>query len=255
MELASQLPLLFISPESHALISEGPQKRRRFLDWGVFHVEHRFLSVWRRYQRALKQRNKSLGKTGIETAWDRELVAAAEQITEFRQDYLSRLEPFIDSFVQQLVDLGKVTLSFARGWRQDIEYRELLRASQQQDREYGFTRQGPHRADLIFKIGDRSARDILSRGQQKLFVIALLLAQVALLNETTYISPIILIDDLAAELDTKHRHRLLSVLSGLKAQVILTVTERQALSDYKDTPIQWFHVEQGKIMPILEPEA
>jgi DNA replication and repair protein RecF len=249
VELASHLPLLFISPDSHALISEGPQQRRRFLDWGVFHVEPGFLPAWRRYQRSLKQRNKALGTPGVETAWDIELARAAEEITQLRSAYLARLEPYIDQFIEWLIDLDKLNLSFACGWRQEVSFLEALRSSLPQDREYGFTRLGPHRADIIFKVGNRPARDTVSRGQQKLLVIALLLAQVALLNEVTTLRPVILVDDLAAELDIHHRQRLLTVLAELKAQVILTVTERQVLPASGELPIQWFHVEQGNITP------
>lgn len=249
LDLANHLPLLFISPDSHALVSEGPQHRRRFLDWGVFHVEPGFLPAWRRYQRALKQRNMALGTPGVETAWDTELVHAAEGITQMRRDYLGRLSPFVDRYVQRLVDLDEVMLGFACGWRQQHEYMEVLQASLPQDREYGFTRHGPHRADVIVKLGNRPARDIISRGQQKLLVISLLLAQIALLNEETLVRPTILVDDLAAELDIHHRQKLLAVLSELKAQVVLTATEQQSLPASAEDPIQWFHVEHGGVTP------
>ena len=126
---------------------------------------------------------------------------------------------------------------------------EVLRTSLPQDLEHGFTRHGPHRADIIIKIGSRPARDIVSRGQQKLLVIAMLLEQVALLSEATALKPIILFDDLVAELDVHHRHCLMMVLAELKAQVILTVTERQSLPVGDDLPIRWFHVEQGEMTP------
>jgi DNA replication and repair protein RecF len=250
LELAEHLPLLFISPESQALISEGPQQRRRFLDWGVFHVEPGFLPAWRVYQRALKQRNKALGSPGVETAWDVELARAAEKITQIRRDYLSRLTPYVELYVQKLVQLENVSLSFASGWRQDLSYIEALKISLTQDREFGFTRQGPHRADVVVRLGNRLARDTVSRGQQKLLVFALLLAQVALLNEITAIQPVILIDELAAELDVIHRERVMLVLDELKAQIFITLTERRALAHNENIPIAWFHVEQGRVTPI-----
>jgi DNA replication and repair protein RecF len=250
LDLAGHLPLLFISPESQALVSEGPQQRRRFLDWGVFHVEQGFLAAWRVYQRALKQRNKALGSPGVETAWDTELARAAEQITQLRRDYLSSLAPYIEHYVPALLALEDISLNFLAGWRQDSNYLDALRSSLAQDREYGFTRQGPHRADVVLKTGNRLVRDTLSRGQQKLLVFALLLAQIALLNDVAAIQPVIMIDELAAELDRAHRERLLGVLAELKAQIFITLTERRALSDVENIPINWFHVEQGRIAPI-----
>ena len=249
LELAEYLPLLFISPESQTLVSEGPQQRRRFLDWGVFHVEPGFLPAWQLYQRALKQRNKALGTPGVETAWDLELARASELMTQMRSDYITRLIPYVKLYVHKLLALDNVSLSFTPGWRQGLSYLEALRSSLAQDREYGFTRQGPHRADLVVRVGNRLARDTLSRGQQKLLVFALLLAQVALLNEIAAVQPVIMIDELAAELDATHREQLMEVLAELKAQIFITVTERRALSDDEKIPIKWFHVEQGHINP------
>lgn len=247
LELAKFFPLLFIGPESQALVSEGPQQRRRFLDWGVFHVEPEFLPAWRIYRRALRQRNKSLGYPGIESAWDVELARSAELITHLRRNYLARLAPFVEQYIQKLVDSERVSLSLAPGWRQDMSYSEALSASLLSDREYGFTRQGPHRADVIIRLGGHLARDRVSRGQQKLLVLALLLAQVALLNEVAVIEPVIMIDELAAELDIDHRERLLHVLGQLKAQIFITLTDRRALEWGENIPINWFHVEQGRI--------
>ena len=247
LELAEHLPLLFISPESQALISEGPQQRRQFLDWGVFHVEPGFLPAWRVYKRALRQRNKALGSHGVELAWDTELARSAELITQLRRDYLGRLAPYVELYVRKLVVLEGFSLNFSPGWRQELSYLEALHSSLAQDREYGFTRQGPHRADVVLKLGTRLARDTVSRGQQKLLIFAMLLAQVALLNEIAAIQPVIMIDELAAELDVKHRERLLQVLAELNAQIFITLTERRALVGIENIPINWFHVEQGRV--------
>jgi DNA replication and repair protein RecF len=250
LELAHQLPLLFISPESHALISEGPQQRRRFLDWGLFHVEPKFLPAWRRYHRALKQRNRSLGTPGVEAAWEPELVLAGEEITAMRQQFLQRLEPYLNHYICRLTGIQGLRLQFSPGWRQELDFLSALRAGLPQDRAYGFTRQGPHRADMVIKVDNRLAREVVSRGQQKLLVIALLLAQVALLNREAALSPVILVDDLAAELDRQHKELLLAVLREQQAQVFMTVTERQLLPE-DQAPIQWFHVELGRVNPAL----
>ena len=247
MQLAEHMPLLFISPESQSLISEGPQQRRRFLDWGVFHVEPGFLPTYRLYQRALKQRNKALGYPGIESAWDSELARAAEQVTQYRSEYVNKLVPYVEQYIQQLLNIKNVSLHFSPGWRHEISYSEVLRSSLANDREYGFTRHGPHRADITLKVENRLVRDTLSRGQQKIMVFALLLAQVALLNDHTATKPLIMIDELAAEIDVEHRKRLMSVLAELNAQIFITLTEKRALEPYEYPLINWFHVEQGCI--------
>src|SRR5258708_34365114 len=71
-ELAAVLPVQIIDPEVHRLIEEGPGRRRRFLDWGVFHVEHSFVEKWQQYQKGLKQRNgalKARRPAGARSAW------------------------------------------------------------------------------------------------------------------------------------------------------------------------------------------
>ena len=80
-ELAVTMPVQAIDPEVHRLVEEGPQERRRYLDWGVFHVEPRFVDQWRRYQRALKQRNAAFETAQSESlvrVWDSELIDSAE---------------------------------------------------------------------------------------------------------------------------------------------------------------------------------
>jgi DNA replication and repair protein RecF len=95
-QLVHRLPLCLLDPESMDLLDAGSKPRRAQLDWGVFHVEHRFYPVWLRYQRALKQRNSLLrsGTIGrLESAvWHREMADSAQQLHAFREDYLARIK-------------------------------------------------------------------------------------------------------------------------------------------------------------------
>src|SRR5690606_12511469 len=93
-EIARRLRVDVIDPSVHSLIEGGPSERRRFLDWGVFHVEPSYLSAWRRYRRALGQRNAALkqGASGAAAvAWDQALIAAAEEVHSARSRYVGAL--------------------------------------------------------------------------------------------------------------------------------------------------------------------
>ncbi len=93
-ELAPLLPVQIIDPEIHRLIEEGPSRRRRFLDWGVFHVEPRFVDDWQRFQQALKQRNaalKSRQARQVITAWDGDVVRYGESLSMARSRYVELL--------------------------------------------------------------------------------------------------------------------------------------------------------------------
>ncbi len=247
--LSERLPVIFLGPDSHRLLSDGPQLRRRFIDWGVFHVEPQFLPLWRRHQRALKQRNMAL-RTGHElSSWDDELVRSAQGITRFRLAYLTRLIPRIEYYLKRLCDLEAISLNLAPGWREDADYFDVLRTGQEQDRVFGYTRYGAHRADLIIKTAGKPAKDVVSRGQQKLLMCALMLAQAMVVNDCNSNPSVFLVDDFASELDQQHRFKLLQLLAEMNCQVFMTATEQLTLPHEFNAELTVFHVEQGEIKP------
>jgi len=252
-QLAEVLPLQLINPDSFRLLEGAPKVRRQFLDWGVFHVEPRFLPVWQRLQKALKQRNSLLRRGTLDAvsvaAWDRELTAASGQIDEFRRAYILSLKPVFERILAELVDLPGLTLSYYRGWDKDRELSEVLAASLLRDRQLGHTHSGPQRADLRLRLGNHNAAEILSRGQQKLVVCALRIAQGHLLSQVRLNQCVYLVDDLPSELDEQHRKALCRLLEELKCQVFITCVNQELLSDdwQKETPVSLFHVEHGRI--------
>ncbi len=255
-ELAEMLPLQLINPDSFRLLEGSPKLRRQFLDWGVFHVEPRFLSVWQRVQQALRQRNSLLRHGKIDTAsevvWSRELAIASDQIDQFRRSYIQRLKPIFDEVLARLIQLSDLKLSYHRGWDKDRSLEDVLASSLGRDRHLGYTQIGPQRADLRLRVGHYNAVDVLSRGQQKLVVCALRIAQGYLLNETKQGRCIYLIDDLPSELDVKHREALCRLLEDLQCQVFITCIEPELLKICwrSDTPVSTFHVEHGSITQI-----
>ena len=254
-QLAETLPLQLINPDSFRLLEGAPKQRRQYLDWGVFHVEHQFLPVWQRLQKSLKQRNSLLRRGRIQrsmlTPWESELIVAGEKIDELRQSYLLRLKPVFEEILGRLVLLDDLTLSYYRGWDKERPLSQVLDDQFERDMQLGYTQSGPQRADLRLRIKGMNAVDILSRGQQKLVVCALKIAQGYLLQELGAAQEcVFLVDDLPSELDEKHRKALSSLLEDLQCQVFISCVDAQQMQDCwkNDTPLSMFHVEHGRIV-------
>ncbi|MEN1956741.1 DNA replication/repair protein RecF [Luteimonas changyuni] len=245
-QLCAALMVVTFEPGSHALVSGGGEPRRRFVDRGLFHVEQGFLPVWRRYSRALKQRNallKSRAGTAQISAWDQELSASGEELTRRRVLYLERLQERLAPVATALApSLGLMSLEFEPGWRRaNLSLADALAVARERDQMLGHTSVGPHRADWKLRLADKDEGEALSRGQAKLAALSCLFAQAADCAVERADWPLIALDDLASELDAEHRARVMAFLDGTPAQVFVTGTDRLEASG----EVVVFHVEQG----------
>jgi len=244
-ELSRGVPVQVIDPGIHKLVEEGGYRRRRWLDWMVFHVEPAFAEVWVRYTRALKQRNAALRQHPDDAvAWESELVRSGELITELRRSTLERLRPAWEETVARLGGLN-AELQYKAGWSHEVPLAQALADFRVRDRSRGMTHPGPHRADVSVLLDGRAARDVLSRGQQKLVAIAMVLSQLHVFREITEISPTLLLDDPAAELDGEHLQRFIAQVNRLRCQLVLT--SLQPHTGLFGAPERVFHVEQGSV--------
>jgi DNA replication and repair protein RecF len=247
--IAEILPVQTIGPDSHRLIEGGPSERRRFMDWGVFHVEHLYLEAWQRYRRVLGQRNASLPRAAEARAelrvWTEALAEAGVEIDRFRKAYVERLVPAMNEHAQALLG-HPVSIEYYRGWRAELSLAEALEASTARDRSLGHTEPGPHRADLRLHVEGRRVHDEASRGQQKLVAAALVLAQESVLATTTAARGVLLVDDPAAELDGAAFGRMLERLATIRSQLFFTGLTPPPAAD-KSPPTAVFHVERGQV--------
>jgi DNA replication and repair protein RecF len=261
-ELSQSLPLQLINAETFQILEGSPSERRRFLDWGVFHVEHRFIDSWRRTRVALQNRNSLLRQEArpaeIEP-WTIELVKSAELMDEQRRVYIDKLKELITAQLAEAAGWDTkqpLEIEYFRGWGQDTELYSQLEDDLPRDRKYGHTSSGPHRADLRFRFGKVDAAELLSRGQLKLLICLLKIAQAQLLEQQRGMRCIFAIDDLPAELDAHNRARICRQLSDLRAQVFLTSIERPLLEPELAAAVglgnqyRLFHVKHGKICGI-----
>lgn len=261
-ELARQLPLQLLNAEAFQLLEGGPKARRQFIDWGVFHVEHQFHETWRDFKRCLQNRNTLLRKQAsfAEMApWNQELSRLAEKIDSSRRKYIESYIACLEKTVERLITLPGLEFRYYRGWKEEYSMIEALENARDRDLSIGHTTAGPQRADLKIRIDSQAADAILSRGQQKLLVSAMKLAQGAYLAEFSGTSCIYLIDDLPAELDRKNRQKVCAFLSNLGGQVFITGTEENELRDtlinsgFDEAESKLFHVKHGRIMASESP--
>jgi DNA replication and repair protein RecF len=253
-ELAMLLPVQVIHPESHQLIQGAPAYRRAYLDWGTFHVDRRFLTVWQRYRRALRQRNAALraaAEPGTIRAWHAELSETGQFIDHCRRDYFRTLAPVINDYARILPGANKLELHYRRGWSQEYDLETLLERDLIVDRQRGHTHLGPHRAELEMRLNRQPVSGTASRGQQKLLAAALRLAQARLFTEQTERSCLFLVDDLPAELESRNRSLLLQALAELNSQVFITAIDTNALDLSMWLDSKMFHVEHGYIRELI----
>ncbi|MBL6749135.1 MAG: DNA replication/repair protein RecF [Nevskia sp.] len=255
-ELVRKLPVQILDPAMHRLVDEGPGVRRRFIDWGLFHVEQSFIGVWRRCQRALRQRNAALRSgeaVSAITAWDRELAESGEALNALRLHYLVALEPQFQAALAALLPDQGWRFDFQRGWPAERNYLEVLQEGLERDRRYGQTLQGPHRAEVVFSGGaaGRRARGRISRGQQKLLVCGFALSQCELVRQASGEAPIVLLDDFAAELSSAFQERLAAALGAYSGQKFVAALERTAaLAAIGEALV--FHVEHGRVAALVK---
>jgi DNA replication and repair protein RecF len=250
-----EVAVVCFEPGSHELISGAADVRRRFLDWGVFHVEHDFLLLWRTYQRALRQRNALLRSGAAASAldpWDRELARNGAPLVAMRNRYAARLGPHIASTMADVVpELGQARFQLSAGWRDEADALEKLEGARADDLRRGFTTQGPHRADWSIAFERAPRREHLSRGQEKLCALGCVLAQAQLFSERREEWPIVCVDDLASELDAPHQERLVRALSAANAQNLVTGTHISPALHQLRKPAATFHVEPEGVVKML----
>ena len=251
-DLSATLPVQVIDPGIHKLVEDSAFRRRRWMDWATFHVEHGFVDIWAGYTRALKQRNTVLKRAGGAAggagaqldAWDQELSLLGEKLAGARRGMIDALHVHWQATVRMLSGLD-VELTYFQGWARGVPLIDALRQSRDRDLRRGSTHAGPHRGDVILKLDGKLARDTLSRGQQKLVAVSMILAQLRLLTALLPAPPTLLLDDPAAELDPDRLARFIDQVTPLPCQLVVTslVGGLQPFG----APDQLFHVEHGRV--------
>jgi DNA replication and repair protein RecF len=224
-QFAERLPVILFNPESFQLLTGGPKSRRQIIDWGVFYHYPLLRIHYLKIRRALKQRNaglkQNLPRSHIKL-WEQAIIESVHEINKARNEYIALLFNHTITLLNNFINEHQLEFNFEPGWPQDEDLAVLWEKSFLHDLRLGTTQYGPHQADLKITSYKKPARDLLSRGQQKLLITMLKLAQGKLLHDSLKITPIYLLDDLASELDEQHQKFLWDYLATQEAQILLT---------------------------------
>lgn len=263
-DLASNIAVQIITPESFKLFFGGPKERRRFVDLGMFHVKHNFSQQWREFSRVLKQRNACI-RSGTDKSilayWSNLFCELSVDVAKVRKEYvdnlITELRVWLTILLPELADV--VNVQYLQGWPQVKDLNEVLEKNYEREKSYGYSLYGAHKFDVKFLLGKQVIDTQLSRGQQKLFLLALTFAQAKLIARVNRVKPILLIDDIGAELDANSRLSLAKAINVLDCQVIITAIEESVLAPFlslmsenskedDEDKYKMFHVKQGDVV-------
>jgi DNA replication and repair protein RecF len=250
---ANNIPLILITPDSHNLITGSPKQRRHWLDWAMFHVEHSYLQDWKAYQKALRNRNILL-KAGADdkqiSAWENSMSKTGLILDRLRLKFIKTLDEQFKGLDRSDFST-KTSIGFYKGYPEEIDFGGYLCEKREQDRKLGYTKYGPHKADVLFLAEEHSIGKVYSRGQIKRFVSLVLLAEAKTYELINKEKPVFLIDDYAAELDINARKDLLESVLDYGGQIFITSTEEdKVLSQLTDYNL--FHVERGSFHKVVK---
>jgi DNA replication and repair protein RecF len=248
-DLAYQFPTQFFDPGCYNLLDAEPKRRRQFLDWGTFHNDTGFLNAWKRYKKALLHRNSLLRSGDLQgiDAWEQKLAQYGGIITEIRVEYLQSLQPLFVKFAEHFHISSDFELRLLSGWNTDNALIEVLQQARSTDLRYGYTQFGPHKCDFLVMADSRAAKTFMSRGQRKILVLALMLAQIDLMTEKNAIPACVLVDDITAELDRGNQDEFMRLLGNNNHQLFVTTTDKDFVKRYQNYQFKVFDINAGVI--------
>lgn len=226
-----RIPLVMVSPYDNNLINDGSEIRRKFIDNVIMQFDKIYLEHLVRYNKALIQRNtllKSFAERGYFDAdmlsiWDEQLITSATEIHKYRHQFTNQFINPLKNYFNIISDSREAISVEYKSQLTDNNFEELLKQSIDKDKILKYTTVGIHKDDFNFLINDRALKTNASQGQQKSYIIALKLAQYQYIKEQTNKQPIILLDDIFANLDTLRISKLNQlILNDSFGQIIIT---------------------------------
>lgn len=249
-EITSKFKVISIDPEVYRLIDFGPQARRSFLDWYVFHVEHQYLSLWKNVNKALKQLNSLYKQKKISDElkhWEIKFSELSESLDCLRIKYFELLNPVLKEMMDRFQpELDSLKIDYKKGWSDTMSLQEQLVKERERSFKYGLLQSGPHKMDLKVSVNNIPASQSLSRGQKKILSILFYLSYYEVLLKNTNTIPILCLDDLDAELDDKRISLLSEYIKKSPSQVFISTVQVQKIEQFFPNA-EMFHVKQGEI--------
>ena len=249
------LRAILFAPDELYPLRTLPSARRSLIDRGIFQLNPSYLAWAIEYDRVLKQRNRLLRERAgadLLRPWKEKLIQSGAKIRQARQIFIEELQPHLRQ-VHELLS----------GEREDVEllypvvadnirqHEDLLAAElqggEQREMRLGLTCAGPHRDDPVFLMNSTAVRHVVSQGQWRTLILSFKMALLSLLHKRINAWPVLLFDDMSAELDASRQERLFSLLADCKAQVFVTTTDPQSFLRVGQAAIHPLHMVAGEI--------
>lgn len=253
-----KFPIVHFSPECHKITSGPPSERRRFVDILLCQSSPAYLADLVEYNRVLRQRNALLAQAESDSAsnlmaWSQALAVFGCRITSARRKFVKEYEEIL---LQSYQHISGSSLPFELAYRTQFlseeitpeRFLQLLQTARMHEERRKRTQVGPHFDDFTFEIAGKDLRKYGSRGEQKSALVALKLAETLYLKVHTGTAPIILLDDLASELDG---HRLRSTMDYFYGNGQLMITSTAEITKGFEQPFLSYRVSAGTLEPIL----
>jgi DNA replication and repair protein RecF len=251
------IPLVFITPSDISLINSGSEERRKFIDSVISQTDKLYLDALIRYANVLMNRNKTL-KYRVSEIDLSFIDALNEQMSIYGQTIYEKRKAMLESFlpvfqeVYNAVSGGKDIVGLS--YRSDLErgnLKSLLEANLERDCALQHTSAGVHRDDLVMEINGRALKNSGSQGQQKTFLIAMMMTQFHIIKQHAGIAPILLLDDIFDKLDIERVERLIAFVTGNGfGQIFLTDSNKSrldALLKKTDADYKLFGMNSGNV--------
>lgn len=247
-DILGRVHVVFFCPEDIGLIKEGASVRRRFLDMEISQILPGYLQALQQYRQALRQRNELLrtGEPGpaLIDVWDAQLIQHGQTIVQLRGEFISDLSRRTTEAYTRIAEEESLALAYLPDVKSPDDLAATLERSRASDLKHRVTHRGPHRDDMEFLIAGRPARSFASQGQQKTAALALKLAELELIRARTAEYPILLLDEVLAELDEHRARRLFSAINP-EVQCLLTTAEDHCRPERFNTGCAFYRIERG----------
>lgn len=260
------IPLVFVTPSDSALITDGSEERRKFLNSVISQTDKPYLDALMRYNNLLANRNKLLKNKsqpidrGLMETLNEQMARYGTVIFAKRQSLLETLNPVFNEIYAAISgEKESVNLSYRSDLSDGKDLKRLLDETADRDRILQYTSTGVHRDDLIMTLNGRPLKYSGSQGQQKTCIIAMKMAQFRIIQQSSGVAPLLLLDDIFDKLDTGRVERLIAFVSGKNfGQIFLTDSNKNRLDvllQATATDYKLFNVSAGNVTLIQSSDS
>ena len=236
-EFIGKYKVLLFSPDEMKIIKDSPRTRRNYFNIQISQVERLYISYLNEYNKVLKNRNEYLRGKNINKQYleilDDSLIKYGTKIYKHRKSYIDMLNKKIEGFSKKIGISFSIRINYISNFENYREVKDKIIQSFERDLMYGMSHVGVHRDEFEFMYNDSLAKDYASQGQQKMILLIMKLAEMAIFKGEYKQNPILLLDDLFSELDENNQNKLIEFL-GKKSQIFITTTDINNIKNKKN---------------------